>query len=122
MDSYDFIILDLEASLHVRISQALKLSDITLWLVLDELNCLHKTKAVKKLLVAISREIHFVLNKYTGNISNDFGSADIVLSGYLPYMPEWKSVHSLEPFFTGGIFPDQLMQAFEANHHKGALG
>jgi cellulose biosynthesis protein BcsQ len=120
MDSYDFIILDLEASLHVRISQALTLSDITLWLVLDELNCLHKTKSVMKS-VGVLSGIHFVLNKYTGTIKNDFGSAEIVLHGYLPYMPEWKTVHSLEPFFTGGIFPDQLMQAFEANHLKGAL-
>jgi cellulose biosynthesis protein BcsQ len=119
MDSYDFIILDLEASLHVRISQALKLSDITLWLVLDELNCLHKTKAVMKSVGALSG-IHYVLNKYTGTISNDFGSAEIVFSGFLPYMPEWKTIHSLEPFFTGGIFPDQVMQAFEANNRKGA--
>jgi cellulose biosynthesis protein BcsQ len=121
MNSYDFIILDLEASLHERISQALKLSDFTLWLVLDELNCLHKTKSVRKLLGALSSGIHYVLNKYTGTISNDFGSADIVFSGYLPYMPEWKTINSLEPFFTGGIFPDQVMQAFEANHRKGAL-
>jgi cellulose biosynthesis protein BcsQ len=120
MNSYDFIMLDLEASLHVRISQALKLSDFTLWLVLDELNCLYKTKAVKKLIGALSN-IHYVLNKYTGHISNDFGSADIVFSGYLPYIPEWKTINSLEPFFNGGIFPDQVMQAFEANNRKGAL-
>jgi cellulose biosynthesis protein BcsQ len=120
MDSYDYIFLDLEASLHVRISQALKLSDFTLWLVLDELNCLHKTKAVKKLVGALSG-IHYALNKYTGHISNDFGSADIVFSGYLPYIPEWKTINSLEPFFTGGIFPDQVMQAFEANNRKRAL-
>jgi cellulose biosynthesis protein BcsQ len=120
MNIYDFIILDLEASLHVRNIQALKLSDMAMFIVLDELNSLHKTKVIMKLIGELCC-LSFVLNKYTGKVSNDFGSADIVFSGYLPYMPEWKTLHTLEPFFTGGIFADQVMLAFDAFNRKGEL-
>jgi cellulose biosynthesis protein BcsQ len=111
---YDYIILDLEASLHARINQALRLSDHILWIVLDDLNCLHKTKAINKMMGPYNG-MHYVLNKYTGSVFNDFGSAGISFSGHLPYMPEWKTVHTEEQILTSSIFSDQVMQIFEAS-------
>jgi cellulose biosynthesis protein BcsQ len=112
LNSYDYIVLDLEASLQPRISQALKLSDHILWMVLDDLNCLHKTKSISKMIGSLSN-VHYVLNKYTGSVFNDFNSADIMFDGYLPYIPEWKTVHAAEQIVTASIFSDQVMDIFE---------
>jgi cellulose biosynthesis protein BcsQ len=112
INHYDYIVVDLEASLQPRIATALSMSDYILWLVLDDLNCLEKTKALKKLLAA-QTGITYILNKYTGSIYNDFDSADIPLQGYLPYIPEWKTVHAPEQILSHPVFSEQVFEQFE---------
>ncbi|MNI31277.1 CobQ/CobB/MinD/ParA nucleotide binding domain protein [compost metagenome] len=107
LNSYDFILLDLEASLHVRIIKALEISDQVLWMVMDDLNCLHKTIALKKAINSLS-SIHFILNKFTGSLYNDYNSVGIPIKGYLPYIPEWKTVHAPEQIWSASTFSEQI--------------
>jgi cellulose biosynthesis protein BcsQ len=117
---YDFIIIDLDHSLHERITRALSLSQQIIWLVLDEMNHVHKTanviKELKTKFVNHStlwlEKIHFVLNKYTGKISNNLVAKDIDLSGYLPYIPEWKSVNAVDQLMSENAFHGHLMHWF----------
>jgi cellulose biosynthesis protein BcsQ len=114
LNHYDYIVVDLEASFHPRTEQALRMSDHTVWIVLDDLNCLHKTKAAKKMIGPVSG-IHYVLNKYTGSVFNDFAAADITFDGYLPYIPEWKTVHTDEQILSASVFSEQVMSIFETS-------
>jgi cellulose biosynthesis protein BcsQ len=117
---YDFIIIDLDHALHERIIRALSLSHQIIWLVLDDLNNLHKSAAVlKEYKVRFSGssshwidKIHYVLNKFTGKISNDFQARGIHLSGHLPYVPQWKSVNRVEQLMSENAFHGHLMQWF----------
>jgi cellulose biosynthesis protein BcsQ len=117
---YDFIIIDLEHSLHERIVRALSLSQQIIWLVLDDLNNIHKSEAILKELKSRNstasprwiEKIHYVLNKYTGKISNDFELKSIRLSGHLPYVPQWKSVHTVEQLMSENAFHGHLLQWF----------
>ncbi|MEX2461358.1 MAG: AAA family ATPase [Paenibacillaceae bacterium] len=117
---YDFIIIDLDHSLHERIIRALSLSQQIIWLVLDDLNNIHKSAAVMKELKARYTGtspnwvdgIHYVLNKFTGKISNNFAAKDIQLSGHLPYVPQWKSIHAVEQLMSENAFHGHLLQWF----------
>lgn len=113
LNSYDYILLDLETSLHYRILKAIEVSDFVLWIVMDDLNCLHKTVALKKA-IATTAAVHFILNKYTGNLYNDYESVGIKLKGYLPYIPEWKTVHAPEQIWSASIFSEQIYALFTA--------
>lgn len=98
---YDYIIIDLDSSTHQRITEALKNSDVILWLLLDDIQSLHKTKWLIDFYRQLFQEkfdsfyrcIHFVLNRHLGeplkNNPNEYG---IEISYFLPYIPEWKAV------------------------------
>ncbi|QGQ96677.1 hypothetical protein EHS13_18230 [Paenibacillus psychroresistens] len=118
--NYDYIIIDLDNSLHERIIRALTLSNQIIWLVLDDLNSIHKSMAVRKeFSVRFSGssfhwmdKIHYVLNKFTGKFSNDFSAQGIQLSGQLPYVPQWKSVFKVEQLMSENAFHGHLLQWF----------
>jgi cellulose biosynthesis protein BcsQ len=117
---YDFIIIDLDHSLHERTIRALSLSQQIIWLVLDDLNNIHKSAAVMNEFKARFFEssphwmdkIHYVLNKFTGNKCNDLAAKGIHLSGHLPYVPQWKSVHMVDQLMSENAFHGHLMQWF----------
>jgi len=114
LNKYDIIIVDLEASVHPRIIKSLELSDHTLWLVTDDLGDLYKARALMNTL-GDTRNVHFLISKYTGKIVNDFsllGSHEV--RGYLPYMPEWKSVHTPEQIWQSAFFSEQVHDAYQA--------
>jgi cellulose biosynthesis protein BcsQ len=117
---YDYIIIDLDHTLHERIVRALSLSQQIIWLVLDDLNNIHKSAAIMKEIntrySAVSPnwtdKIHYVLNKFTGKVSNDLTAKDIHISGTLPYVPQWKSVHTVEQLMSENAFHGHLLQWF----------
>jgi cellulose biosynthesis protein BcsQ len=112
LNRYEVIVVDLEASLQPRIATALTMSDHIMWIVLDDLNGLEKTKAMMRTFGS-QRGVHYILNKHTGNVYNDFVSADITLQGYLPYIPEWKTVHAPEQMLAHSVFSEQLFEQYE---------
>jgi cellulose biosynthesis protein BcsQ len=117
---YDYIIIDLDHSLHERIIRALSMSHQIIWLVLDDLNNIHKSAAVaQEFRVRFSgsssqwmEKVHYVLNKFTGKISNDFLIKGIQISGQLPYVPQWKSVYRAEQLMSENAFHGHLLQWF----------
>jgi cellulose biosynthesis protein BcsQ len=117
---YEYIILDLDHTLHERITRALSLSHLIIWLVLDDLNNIYKStfllKELKQKFHGASPlwvdKVNFVLNKFTGNMNNDLALKSIQPSGYLPYVPQWKSVNSIEQLMSENAFHGHLMQWF----------
>jgi cellulose biosynthesis protein BcsQ len=117
---YEYIILDLDHTLHERITSALSLSHQIIWLVLDDLNNIHKSAALLKELKQKFHgaspqwvdKVNFVLNKFTGKMSNDLALNSFQLSGYLPYVPQWKSVNSIEQLMSENAFHGHLLQWF----------
>jgi cellulose biosynthesis protein BcsQ len=117
---YEFIIIDLDHTMHDRVLRALSLSDFVFWIMLDDLNCLHKSelmlKELKNKFSAASLHwkdnISYILNKYTGKIANNFSNRNIVLSGQLPYVPQWKSVQAVEQLMSENAFHGHLLHWF----------
>ncbi|PZE21818.1 AAA family ATPase [Paenibacillus xerothermodurans] len=115
---YDTVMLDLESSLHPRVTTALRLSDHVLWLAVDDRIHLDKTRMRLKQMTAVSQDqemIHkmqFIINKYSGSMSNAADSLPLPVSGFLPYIPEWKTFSSVESLQVRGEFSESLAALF----------
>ncbi|WP_217582188.1 hypothetical protein, partial [Lysinibacillus sp. GbtcB16] len=84
LNTYDYILVDLESSVHPRVVKVLELSDILIWLVRDDLNDVYKTLALYGQTGALDN-VHFVMNKFTGVQENDFSGLRKEISYRLPY-------------------------------------
>jgi cellulose biosynthesis protein BcsQ len=117
---YDYILVDLDHSLHERILKVLSMSDQIIWMMTDDMNCVHKSILLlnelklrfHELPQQWSNKICYLLNKYTGKTVNDFTRNNIEISGQLPYVPQWKSVHSAEQLMSENVFHGQLLHWF----------
>lgn len=114
---YNYIIIDLDISLQEYVLGALTESDYVIWLVIDDIQSILKTKTAKKILENLLKEqyltliskIRIVLNKYleTGT-QNDFSNADIDLFSYLPYIPDWKVITSKNQLLFNDLFINKI--------------
>ncbi|BFT71651.1 hypothetical protein [Paenibacillus sp. P36] len=109
LNEYEYIIIDLEASVHPRIVKGLEVSDHIIWLVRDDLNDVYKTKVLYKQMGAM-HNVHFVMNKYTGMQTNDFSELGRDIAFNLPYIPEWKSIRSPEQMWASSLFSEQAYE------------
>lgn len=122
--SYDLVVVDLEASSHDRIRGALEKSDLIYWLVLDDIQVLHKTRALftdyqSQLDTAYNRlirRVRLILNKRLQTIYNPPEHFGLNLSGYLPYVPEWKNVTS-----PGQLLASSTFKMAVSNLHRSLM-
>jgi MinD-like ATPase involved in chromosome partitioning or flagellar assembly len=120
MARYDFIVVDLESTRHPRITAALKSSDRVIWIVTDDIRCLHKTHLWAEdlkfldLRMGGSAKTAYVLNKYIGTPLNDFKAKGIEITAYLPYVPDWKSLQQAERLFSDSGFNEHILRLYKA--------
>ncbi len=128
--SYDVIVADLEASLHERVLGVLRKSDDIVWLLLDDMQSLHKTKRLLEQLPLLGEGIgsvlqktKFVVNRFTGAYMNPIEREGIRVSGHLPYIPQWKNAHSREQMYSAAAFNERLTEIcgslYGLNGHAG---
>ncbi|TDF99587.1 AAA family ATPase [Paenibacillus piri] len=113
---YDCLLLDLDSPLYPRVTASLKQSDQVLWLVIDDRVHLEKTKLLLSQLAGLegmqdsglNGKLRFVVNKYGGSLSSGLAAQQLPVAGYLPYVPEWKAVGSLETLQARGAFSESV--------------
>jgi len=122
MEIYQYVVIDLEASLQPRIKSALIHSDDILWLLFDDLQSIHKTNRVfedfqregKERADDLKKKVRFVMNKFLGNHpKNDFQQLPLPLTGFLPYIPQWKAVDQKESLFESDVFNRELRKVVQ---------
>lgn len=105
---YDHLIIDLDSSFHPRIEAALERSGLIWWVITNDRICYCKTSIVWSDF-AYKEHVKFVMNKFTGFHPDIYEQEQFPIAGYLPYIPEWKHVHSSEQLFSVRFFSDQIM-------------
>ncbi|MEB3102693.1 hypothetical protein [Ferviditalea candida] len=109
---YDAIIIDSDTSGHHRMGPIFRLSGTVIWLLMDDIQSIQKSRVMLKHYERILGEqrasaianIRFVLNKYTGSLHNDFNAHSITLHGFLPYCPQWKGISQNSQLFSADEF------------------
>lgn len=118
---YDFIIIDLDSSLDARVLASLKLSHITLWPLVMDIQSFHKSKSAiegyKRILQDDDLEyrIEFVLNKYLGeqNMPSSLRDYGLEINYQLPYVSEWKTIGNANSLTSHHFFNDQIKKLYE---------
>ncbi|MGD9677848.1 MAG: AAA family ATPase [Vulcanibacillus sp.] len=117
LEIYNYIIIDLEVSLHEYVIGALKESEYIIWLILDDIQSIEKTKVTMNILEnflnenyeTLAEKIVFIHNKKLGtDMQNNFSGTGIDLFGYLPYIPEWKIITSKNQLLTNNLFNSKI--------------
>jgi cellulose biosynthesis protein BcsQ len=117
---YDRIVLDLDSSLHARTVGALKRSDQIVWLVLADQASLYKTETARKQLPE-HRNVHWVVNKHTGQWKPGHIDNGIDPQTYLPYIPEWKQVTETDNILAHRLFSDSIGQLIDRIYNPECL-
>jgi cellulose biosynthesis protein BcsQ len=128
---YDFIIVDLDSSLDGRVLASLKMSQVTLWPLVLDVQSFHKSKVAlegyKRILQDDDFEykIEFVLNKFLGenNIPSELVSYGLNIPFQLPYVSEWKAIGNASSLTSHGFFNDQIKKLYKKllEHNRGVL-
>ena len=121
LETYDYIVVDLDSSINSTVLTALKKSDHVLWLLSNDMYSFHKTSYLLEELHgflndgAFSERVTLVLNRYTGAVDPKLADTSLDIDSYLPYIPEWKQLVSKEqlnnPVFAEYI--EKLMHTFQ---------
>lgn len=118
--NYDYIIIDCSSCFHQRIRTILAWSHHILWLIQDDFQVLDKTKAARarfqQEVIAGNHDadpqIHYILNKYTGHEINSVKQYGFSVAGYLPYIPNWKSVNHVQALTAESTYINEMMKWF----------
>jgi len=114
---FDYVVLDLESSLHDRVKGALLAADDILWLIEDEAVCLEKTarrleewkRALGESWQPVSRRIGYVVCRSAGPaLSAECRRIAWAVRGRLPDVPEWRRGSHAPPGAKGYAYREQL--------------
>jgi cellulose biosynthesis protein BcsQ len=119
---YDVIISDLESSIGERIIGSLESSDVILWLVTDDIQSLHKTRNLMQEFTRIMndeyagifKKVKFVLNKRLNMLATNPADFGINLTGFLPYIPEWKAINRKEQLLTSSFYNQEVIKLYSS--------
>ncbi|MGZ9583594.1 nucleotide-binding protein [Paenibacillus marinisediminis] len=108
---YDLILIDASDGCPF-LDAAIKISHDVVWLILDDLPHLNKTvhcwNRIKREnsipYSAFCSRTHLLVNRYMGAIQNRWCRLDLGISGFLPYIPQWKQFHRAEQWFGSAVF------------------
>jgi MinD-like ATPase involved in chromosome partitioning or flagellar assembly len=114
-EEYDFILLDLESSMHDRVIGSMESSDRIFWIVQDDIQSLHKTQVMFNEYIALSEtnerrrnDSIFILNREIGPMVNRLEVEGAKIQESLPYIPQWKSVSSGEQLLSSLEFKQSV--------------
>jgi cellulose biosynthesis protein BcsQ len=118
-EEYDFILIDLESSMHARVIGSMESSDRIFWIVQDDIQSLHKTQVMFTEYIALSETNErrrdasiFILNREIGAMINRFNVEGASIQESLPYVPQWKSVSSGEQLLSSLEFKQSVQKLF----------
>lgn len=101
---YDAIVCDAGHGMDDSVEAVLERSDTVLWPLVDDFEALRKARRVLETWRSYGssaewlseRRLRFVLNKYLGAAANKREQFPGPVARFIPYIPEWKSVHRPE--------------------------
>lgn len=120
--SYDYVIVDLDSSLHERNKSILIECDQIIWPLNNDAQSFFKSNAFleeeEKLIGkenVIKDKMLVIVNQYEGSLNDSLGDLAFSINGYLPYIPAWESSQDAPIILNNDAF-NQEVQAIISNH------
>lgn len=113
---YDYILIDLDSSIHDFTRAAFEESNQIMWLLGNDLQSFYKTSSMmgkQEELFGIPHMIEgkavFIVNKFTGYFPEEFKVYNLPIHGYLPYVQEWVQITSKNQIYFHPAFSKDLL-------------
>ena len=120
--SYDYIVVDLDSSLHERNKAVLKECDQIFWPISNNVQSFFKSKSFldeqEKLLGnqnIIKDKMHVILNEYSGSVVSSVEDYGIIIDSYLPFVPHWSSIETGSEILNDEIFNQEMQAIIQEN-------
>lgn len=116
---YDYIIIDLDSSIHERNRTAMEISDEVFWVLSSSETCMARSKyMLDNNLLELNMDkadIHYVLNKVAANLFNDFHTYNFRIETQVPYNQHWLEISEQEKLREDTTIGEQLAKLIESN-------
>ncbi|WP_130859238.1 AAA family ATPase [Gracilibacillus phocaeensis] len=118
-ESYDYIIIDLDATLHERNQAAMRASDDIFWLLSSDQSSFARSQY--KLDRDIFDEgidktkIHYVLNKVGATMFEGFNDYNFSIETHIPFRPQWLTVNEQTKMLEDTVIGEELYQSIAEN-------
>ncbi|WP_099158601.1 AAA family ATPase [Virgibacillus ndiopensis] len=113
--SYDYIVVDLDSSLHKRNIAALKECDQVIWNISNDIQSLLKSKSLlveeEKLFGEeniLQDKLLVIMNKYNGTMVGSTEDFDLSIDGFLPLIPSWSTLQSGSEILGNDLFNQEI--------------
>ncbi|KOR82418.1 ParA family protein [Paenibacillus solani] len=115
---YDVIVVDTEEYMGERMQAVLEQAGLLIWVLLDDLISVHKSgvwidqleQRYPALYESVRKRSTFIVNRFTGQLVNNFPRKDINIDGVLPYIPSWKQLHQEELLLSSPIYQREVLK------------
>ncbi len=113
--TYDFIIIDLDSSLHERNQRALLESDQIIWLLSNDAQSVQKVTSILEAEEKIFGKENilkdkstFIVNKFTNEVVQAARESELVIEGYLPFVQEWITLNQSAEVLNHELFNQEV--------------
>lgn len=113
---YDYILIDLDSSVHEFTLAAFEESHQIMWLLNNDVQSFYKTAHMLQLQQELFDHPHliegkavFIVNRFTGYFPEEFRSFNLPIHGYLPYVQEWAQVTGRNQIYYHPLYTKELM-------------
>jgi len=116
---YDYIIIDLDASLHERNTAAMEISDEVFWVLSSSETSMARTKYILDNDL-IGQDIdkskmHYILNQSTENLHSNYHSYNFSIEVNIPFYPSWMEIDEQQKVLKDTEVGEQLARLFITN-------
>lgn len=115
-DQYDYILIDMDSSFQVLSQAAFAACDQLFWLLNNDMQSFHKTNELLKNLDqllgkghGVQEKIEYIVNRFTGHVSEPFITYDFAIKGYLPYVQEWNPLVDRDQMMSHPHYTQELL-------------
>lgn len=115
---YDVVIVDGDVNTDGRFKALVEECHLLLWLLLDDLIGMHKTRLwfqdleqrQPEMFRELAGKCRYIVNRYTGALANTLPRKEMILNGTLPFIPSWKQVQQEELLLCSPIFQREILK------------
>ncbi len=119
-EQYDYILIDLDSSVHERNIAAFEESNQVVWLLNNDIQSFQKTSALLERLDdvigtehGLAEKASFVMNRFMGHFPQAYYPYNLPIIGYLPNIMEWAQVVDAQQVFYHPLFTQELLSITE---------
>ncbi|MFA1819787.1 AAA family ATPase [Virgibacillus oceani] len=118
-EEYDYIIIDLDASIHERNNTAMEISDEVFWILSSNETSMERSKyMLDNDLLGVKMDkskMHYILNKVGSNLFKGYNSYNFSIETKIPFNPYWLETDEQEKVLEDTVVGEKLAKLIEKN-------